>query len=74
MSIEIVSLTLKGDALSHSVRQNTGSPEWAVVNYLRKMGGRATRDRLETFVFNGNIGQASAVLRSLKYKGIITGE
>jgi hypothetical protein len=73
MSIEIISLTSKGDALANSVRQGH-SPEWAVVNYLRRMGGRATRDRLIQFVFNNNVGVANAAIRNLKYKGIITGE
>ncbi len=73
MGIEIISLTSKGDALANSVRQGN-SPEWSVVNYLRRMGGRATRDRLIQFIFNGNVGAANVAIRNLKYKGIISGE
>jgi hypothetical protein len=73
MSIEIINLTQKGESLSHSVRQSN-APEWRVINYLHKMGGRSTRDKIQMYCCGNDFGVTSSVIRNLKTKGIVTGE
>ena len=73
MGIEIISLTGKGDALAHSVRQSN-APEWRAINYIKKMGGKTSKENLVSFAYNGDYATASSVVRNLKYKGIVTTE
>ena len=72
MSIEIVSLTPKGEALGHSVRHGN-DVGWKVIYYLRRMGGRSTVDRLVTFCFDGNRSLALSTIRRLSNQGIVVG-
>jgi hypothetical protein len=70
MGIEIVSLSEKGMALSHSVRR---SPDrgWDVIYFIARLGGSATLDKVSSFVFNGDTAICNAKLRELRHKGII---
>lgn len=73
MSIEIISLTSKGEALSHSIR-HSNYIGWNVIFFIRKLGGRVDKSKIINNIFNGNQSSANAVLRDLKMKGIIVGE
>ncbi len=71
--IEIISLTSKGEALSHSVRSSP-QPAWRVIYFLKRLGGRATFDKICTFQFGGDSVQAKNTIGFLKAKGIVVGE
>ena len=58
MSIEIISLTSKGDTLAHSVRHYGNQAEWSVLYFIRRLGGRTTFDKICMFKFGGDIYQA----------------
>jgi len=71
--IEIISLSDKGNALSHSVRRSNDIG-WNAIYFISKNGGRCTRDRLCTFCYGGDIATTNNVIRNLKAKGIVVGE
>jgi hypothetical protein len=71
--IEIITLTPKGEALSHSVRPSS-HPAWRVIYFLRRLGNRATFDKICTFQFGGDVVQAKKIVGFLKDKGIVVGE
>ena len=73
MSIEIVSLTPKGEALSKSVRHDNNAG-WRVIYFLRRMGGRSTVDRVAAFCFGGDISQSKSTISLLNNKGIVARE
>ena len=79
MALEIISLTSKGEALSHSVRR-ASSPDWKVVYgwrtiyFTKQMGGRTTFDKIASMVFGGNEHNAKSVISLLKSKNIVTGD
>lgn len=71
--IEIISFTPKGTALSTSVRHSGNSDAWAVVNFMRRMNGRTTLDKITMFVFGGDESKAKSTISYLKMKGIVVG-
>lgn len=71
--IEIIELTNKGRNLARSVR-SADTPEWRVIHFLDRIGGRSTKDKITQYVFNGNVMESSIALRKLKSLKIITGE
>jgi len=73
MSIEIVSLTPKGEALSHSVRHSADSG-WRAIYFLRRMGNRSTFDRVCNMCYGGNVQTTKHTIATLKAKGIVVGE
>lgn len=73
MSIDIISLSDKGNILSHSVR-HSNDIGWNAIYFLRRNGGRSTRDRICSFCYNGNITVTNNVIKDLKAKGIVVGE
>ena len=73
MPIEIISLTNKGEALSHSVCHSNDSG-WKVIAFVKRLGGRTTFDKICTFVFGGDSFRAKREISFLKSKGIVTGE
>ena len=74
MGIEIISLTNKGEALSHSVRHSGSQAGWQVIYFLKRLGGRTTFDRICQMIFGGNEYQAKNTISMLKAKGIVVGE
>ena len=77
--LEILTLTEKGEALSHSVsipRSNDTRTAygWRVIHFIARLGGRATFDRVCYFVFGNNQENARSVISYLKSKGYVTGE
>ena len=70
MSIEILSLTDKGMALSHSVRRSN-DVGWKVIYFLSRLGGKATHEKICSYCFGGNVTETNVVLRNLKAKGIV---
>jgi hypothetical protein len=73
MSIEIVGLTPRGEALSHSVR-HSNDIGWRVIYFLKRLGGRSTFDKICNMCFGGDAGQTRSVITNLKAKGIVTGD
>ena len=73
MSIEIVSLTPKGEALSKSVRHDNNAG-WRVIYFLRRMGGRSTVDTVAAFCFGGDISSARSTISLLSNKNILVRE
>jgi hypothetical protein len=77
--IEIISLTPKGEALSHSVRSGNSSDwrvkmGWAVIHFVKRVGSRTTFDKICSFVFGGDVARTRTVITYLKSKGIVVGE
>ena len=79
MALEIISLTPKGEALSHSVRR-TNSPDWKVVYgwrtiyFTKQMGGRTSFEKICSMIFGGNERNTKSVISLLKSKNIVTGD
>jgi hypothetical protein len=73
MSIEIVALTSKGEALSHSVRHSS-DVGWRAIYFLRRMGNRSTFDRICNMCYGGDVQLTKHTVANLKAKGIVVGE
>lgn len=79
MGIDIISLTSKGDALSHSASPHNSNDwkvvyGWKVIYFLKKVGRQSTFDKISTYIFGGNEHMARQVITFLKVKEIVTGE
>ena len=65
--MEVLQLTPKGIALSHSVN-NPDTPGWRVIHYMAKHRYQATKDQILQYVPNAD----SGTIALLKVKGIVT--
>lgn len=79
MSIEIISLTSKGEMFSHSVRTTNSSDwrviwGWKVIRFVKRVGSRTTFDKICSFVFGGDVARTRTIVSYLKAKGIVVGE
>jgi len=65
--MEVLQLTPKGIALSHSVN-DPDTPGWRVIHYMAKHRYQATKDQIFQYVPDVD----SGTIASLKVKGIVT--
>lgn len=73
MGIDIISLTPKGEALSHSTKPSNNIG-WKAIYFIHRMGNRTTFDKLNIMCYGGNEHLTKQVVSELKSKGIVTGE
>lgn len=72
MAIEIIRLTDRGIALSHSVRRSNDIG-WNAIYFLGKNGLQSTKDRICQYCYNGNESITNSVLKRLKAENIVVG-
>lgn len=72
---EIISLTSpKGWLFAGQIHQSGNQTNWKIVNFLKRMGGKQSREKIIQFCFNGDVASANVAIRELKAGGIIRGE
>lgn len=77
--MEIISLTEKGQSLTHSTRvPSSGNYKdvygYKTIHFIGRVGGRTTFDKICFFVFGNDLSGARSVVSYLKNKGYVVGD